>query len=260
MRVSELRHERLCDLRFDCIPRNARSDFFDRLERLWFFLRSGNALNLRTDVDGRFRRRAGCVIHCKRHKRACRDAGAQFVANQTRKFQKRTSFGRGAQIRFVGDALLIKGEHISHRRGRIEQRDGEIIIVAGLQTLHRRPRDIRQRRKHALLELTVRADAIRNRRESWSVHHEYRCLRGQSFTAMTSVERAIHFPPPTFSTNTPRSAKFGSLSQRAISRRPIGRNPLWSGFTSSCPSRWKTVTSTDATPSTACAAAISGLK
>ena len=60
-------------------------------------------------------------------------------------------------------------------------------------------------------------------------------LRGQAFAAMTGVKLAVHFPPPTVSTNTPRSGKFGSLSQRAISRRPIGRNPSCSGFGSSCP-------------------------
>src|SRR6266536_2644799 len=259
MRVAELRHERLCDLRFDRVALDTRRDFFHGLERLRFFVRSGNALNFRSNVHGRFERRTGALIHCEREQRARRDAGTQLVADQSRKFQQRTSLGRGAQIRFISDALLIKRQHVGHRRGRVEQRDGEIIIVTRLEILQRGPRDVRESREHALLELTVRADAVGNRCESGTVRHGGGRLRSQAFAAMTSVQLAVHFPPPTVSTKTPRSAKFESLSQRAISSRPIGRNPSCSGLRSSCPWRWKTVICTDATPSTACAAAMSGL-
>src|SRR4029450_7814164 len=113
--------------------------------------------------------------------------------------------------------LLIKRQYVGQRRGRIEQRDREIIIVARLEILQRRPRDVRQRCEHALLELGVLADAIRNRRKTGPILHSGGRLRGQAFAAMTGVELTVHFPPPTVSTNTPRSAKLGSLSQRGIS-------------------------------------------
>ena len=74
------------------------------------------------------------------------------------------------------------------------------------------------------------------------------------------AEARCHLPPPTVSRKTPRSGKFGSLSslrdlepaERQLAVQQVGSDP---GVR-----RWNVVTCTEATPSTACAAAYKGLR
>jgi len=105
---------------------------FHRLERLRFSRPDGNALNFRADVHGGLKRRAGRVHPIVNARRVFAGyTGTQFVANQARQFQQGTPLSRGSQIRFVGDALLVKCQlrRPTSRPHRRAGRDREIIIV-----------------------------------------------------------------------------------------------------------------------------------
>ena len=46
---------------------------------------------------------------------------------------QRDALGRGAQVRLVGDALLVERQHVGGAGERVEQADGEVVGVARAQ-------------------------------------------------------------------------------------------------------------------------------
>src|SRR6185312_3462323 len=65
-----------------------------------------------------------------------------------------------------------------------------------------------------------------------------------------------HRPPHNSISSFPRSGQFGSLSNCAISSLPNARTPASSSPFADSNNRWNRVTTTDATPATACAVAM----
>src|SRR5262249_57682585 len=105
-------------------------------------------------------------------------------------------------------------------------------------------------------EVGLRADAVRDRRESGPVlHRKGRLLADPRAAAARARARRAHLPPPALTTSTPCSGKLGSSSSRAISSRPIDSTPVSSALEASSRWRWNAFAVTDSTPGTACAAA-----
>ena len=105
-------------------------------------------------------RRAGGLLHGEGKMGARGQAGRELIAEQARLFEDREALGRRAQIGFVGDALLIKRQHVARHRPGVEQRDGEIVVVARSQLAQHRPPPIGQARQQTLSEARIGADPI----------------------------------------------------------------------------------------------------
>ena len=73
----------------------------------------------------------------KREVRAGGDAGIQLIADERRELEDRPTLRRGAEIPFVGDALLIEGEHIGHERPGVDDGDCRIAGAACRQPAER---------------------------------------------------------------------------------------------------------------------------
>src|SRR5215813_8528512 len=110
------------------------------------------------------------------------------------------------------------------------------------------------------------ADAVGDRRETGTIVDWGGRLDREAVAAAAVVERhaglvrSVHRPPSIVRRRTPRSAKFGSLSRRAISSRPTLRKPSSSAWRLLMPSRWNFSIVTKRTPWTACAAAYNSLR
>ena len=250
----------------DRIPFHVRVDLLDGLEGLRLLARSRNALQLGADVDGdrrcRLRRRSGGCFQGERQVDGRCDSRPGFVADQARKLEQRATLTSRAHVGFVCDALLVESQHVGNRRPRVRQTDAEVVLLASLQSARRLTTA-----EDALLELRLGADAISYGAQPGPVGHSRGRLHRRTFAAPAVAGVGVqigvgpaHLPPSKLRRSTPRSGKFGSLSRRAISRRPSSSRPLSNASRFGRSWRWNVVTSADATPSTPWAAAYSALK
>ena len=135
-----------------------------------------------------------------------------------------------AQVGLVGDALLVEGEHVGHAGPGVEQGDRDVVVGPGGQTGERLARRGRQGREHAALEQRVRPDPVGDGAEPgavvephWREGRQPQAAAAGAGAGRTGARGTGHFPPRIVSLKTPRSGKFGSLSRRAISRRPTAK-------------------------------------
>jgi len=222
------------------VPRSPRGDRLGGLEGLRQLVLAGDAHYARPRVYNGFARCAGRGLDGERQVRARRDRGAELVADGAGQLQDGAPLRRRAQVAFVGDALLVKGQHV-HRDGpRIEERLRRVIVCARGQPLGqldalglaatlcvqaaREHVEIwaGQRAAHRFHRIAIGADAIREARQAGPVVEHRR--RGLALAAATGILRRIlvHRPPCMMNSILPFSGRFGSLSSRAISSQPIG--------------------------------------
>ncbi len=174
---------RLRLLRGDRVPFDARGRRRDRLEGLRILVWVGDAL--RTGAD------------------AGRDAGRELVSDQPRQHQHRTALRRRAEIGFVGNSLLVEGQHVCEHGKRIAQRNRVIVRSPRRQRRKRRIVGARQAGQQRLLEIRVRSDPVRDCRQSGAIELCRRRvdLDAGAATAIGDVVHAhglfapVHFEP-----------------------------------------------------------------
>ncbi|MFT3769520.1 MAG: hypothetical protein QM820_29125 [Minicystis sp.] len=164
--LGEPRGERL-RLREDGAERveiGARDDVLDRLVGLRLLVGPGDALDAGALGDGHRRGRALRCFEREDEVDAGRYPGTQRVTDEARQLDDADALGRGAQVGLVGDALLVEGEHVGDDGEGVEQGNGEVIGLAGAQVAERRTARVREAGEHALEEIGVDPDAVRDRR------------------------------------------------------------------------------------------------
>ena len=255
---------RLGQAHLQVVPIGARFQFVGRFERLRQFSGAGHTLRAAARRDSHQRvwlhgycrpiARQGrddkgfvqCIgqIHCRSH------AGAQRVADQPRQFQNRPALGRGAEAALVGNAFLVKRQHVGHRRPRIQKGDGRVAGIARFESPQSGKVGSRQPRQHRFQEGGVRTDAVRKRGQTRSVGRWQRRQFLNAFAAAAGTA-CVHRPPPIFNLKVPCSGKLGSLSSCATSNGPSRRMPSSRSPWSPSPRRCSIVTWTLSTPGTA---------
>src|SRR5262249_17958298 len=124
------------------------------------------------------------------------------------------------------------------RRPTIKERDGEIIRVPRSQTAQSAELRIGESGERASQKIDLRANAVSDLRQPRPIEDLARHDRGDSLAAAAVVQFCWHYlPPPSLRVKSPRSAKFGSFSSRAISSRSMARNPLVRPFVAGRPCR-----------------------
>ncbi len=201
------------------VPLGPRHDLFDRLERLRLLAGAGDALYPQAGLErhrcGRHGRRRARVARCRgRHVRwgleregevrLGGDARPQAVPDQPPELLQRDPPARRAQVRLLREALVVEGEHVRGNRERVEERDGEVVAIAGAEVGEARPVGVREAGDHRCEEVSVRPDAVRDRGQPRAVLYlERRPLGDAGAATAGGGGGGAHLPPPAVSTSTP---------------------------------------------------------
>ncbi len=154
-----------------------------------------------------------------------RRAGSQLVSDQLAQLLKRGTVVRRSQIRLVGEPLGVEGEDVGDHCPRVQKGDGEVVFVAGGQRGQLWPVGVGECGNQRRVEVTVRPNPVGDLAETGTVEDaSRRAIVCSLAAAACPVDR--HLPPSMVSVSAPRSGKFGSLSSRAISRRPMVSTPV----------------------------------
>ena len=183
----------------DLAPFGPRGQKLGGFEGLRLFAGGGHALHARTDrnIHGRGIRidRIG-EIYAGRYTRP------HFITGQAAELQQGIAFGCGAQIAFVGDALLIERQHIAGDRPDVAQGNRRIGRIAHTQRREFGKVRTRQTRMHRFDKRCIRARTMMDFAQTGTVFLGYGRRRARA-GATTAI--AAHRPPPMLRVSLPCS-------------------------------------------------------